>query len=77
MLNADLRFPVWQEPLLSALMETNHENLRRKIEIAKQAIRERLNDVDIPEAEKFALYDALSTLRVLSDVLTKSAVAGA
>lgn len=75
-MNADLRFPIWQEPLLSALMETNHENLRRKIETAKQAILERRSDVDIPEPERFALHDALSTLRVLSDVLTKSASAG-
>lgn len=45
LMNADLRFPIWQEPLLSALMETNHENLRRKIETAKQAILERRSDV--------------------------------
>ena len=75
-MNADLRFPQWQEPLLGALMETNHENLKRKIEISKQAIDERLSDSYIPEAEKFALHDALSTLRVLSDVLGKSDSAG-
>jgi hypothetical protein len=75
-MNADLRFPQWQEPLLCALMETNHENLRRKIGTVKQVILERLSDLHIPEEEKFALHDALSTLRVLSDGLTKSASAG-
>lgn len=63
-MNADLQFPQWQEPLLHALMETNHKSIKRKTEIAKQAILERLSDLHIPEAEKFALHDALSTLRV-------------
>ena len=57
-------------------METNHENLRRKIEVAKQAIHERLSESEISKAEGVALRDALSTLRVLSDVLSKSASRG-
>ena len=75
-MNADLRFPQWQEPLLLAMMETSHENLNRKIGIAEQAVLERLKDLRISEDEKFALHDALSSIRVLSDGLTKSASAG-
>ena len=67
-----LQFPQWQEPLLCAIMETNHESLRRKIDIAKQAIHERMSESEpVPEAERAALLDALNTLRVLSEVLNK------
>jgi hypothetical protein len=71
-----LQFPQWQNSVLQAVMETNHQNLRRKIEVSKQAIHERLSESEISKAEGVALCDALSTLRVLSDVLSKSASTG-
>ena len=72
-----LRFPQWQEPLLNAVVETNHESLRRKIAVAKQAIHERMSESEpVPEAEQVALQDALYTLRVLSEVLNKPASMG-
>lgn len=70
-----LRFPQWQEPLLHALMETNREDSKEKIEAVQKLIRERLSELEhIPEneTELVALRDAISTLRVVSKGLAKS-----
>lgn len=75
MSNTDLRFPQWQEPLLHALMETNRQDSKEKIETVHRLIRERLDELErIPEneTELVALHDAISTLRVVSKGLVES-----
>jgi hypothetical protein len=67
-----LRYPQWQEPLLRAVMETKPDSLVEKIQIAEEAISQRLRELEgnsILEQERVALQDAVSTLRVLRSVL--------
>ena len=38
----ELKYPQWQEPLASAILEFNHEQLREKVQKAEEAIAQRI-----------------------------------
>lgn len=64
----DLQYPVWQKPLQEAFLELDKERLQQRISTAEFAVHSRLQNVAIrPElkAERQALIDALSSLRIL------------
>ena len=66
----DIRYPLWQRPLLTALMETNKENAEARIVEAKAAIHGRLQVITQSadhHAEYQALRDALAILRILEN----------
>lgn len=70
-----LRYPLWQEPLLQAVMETKPDSLMEKIQIAEEAISQRLGELQDNSGSKeetAALHDAVSTLRVLKSTLIQS-----
>lgn len=64
----DLRYPVWQEPVRLASIESDPHQRREKIKSARMAVEQRYFDLqDDPDAqyERTALRDALSLLNVL------------
>ena len=70
-----LPYPLWQGPLLQAVMETGSESLLRKIQIAEKAISQRLRELagdPGSKEERIALHDAVSTLRALKSALIQS-----
>ncbi len=70
-----LRYPLWQQPLLRALMETESDGLVQKIQIAEKAISQRLRELadnSGSKEERAALDDAVSTLRTLKRTLIQS-----
>lgn len=70
-----LRYPLWQEPLLKAVMETKPDSLMEKTQIAEKAISQRLRELEGnsgSKEERAALHDAVSTLRVLKSTLIQS-----
>lgn len=69
--NAAIWEPItdWREPYLSALLETNPVELKRKVEIALSAVDRAKNSVDKSEStqeERQALRDAQSALSSLA-----------
>jgi PAS domain S-box-containing protein len=69
--NAAIWNPIkdWREPYLSALLETNPTQLKRKVEIALSAVIRAGSASDAPEltaAERQALRDAQSALNSLA-----------
>jgi hypothetical protein len=69
--NAAIWNPIkdWREPYLSALLETNPTQLKRKVEIALAAVIRAGSASDAPEltaAERQALRDAQSALNSLA-----------
>ncbi len=71
-----LRYPLWQGPLLQAVMETGSDRgLLQKFQIAEKAIFQRLRELEGnpgSKEEKIALNDAVSTLRALKSTLIQS-----
>jgi hypothetical protein len=66
----DIKYPLWQEPLLKALIETDREVAQMRLAEAKAAIHERLETISQDEtckAEQQAIQDASSILRVLEN----------
>jgi hypothetical protein len=64
----DLRYPVWQEPVRLASIESDPQQRREKIKSARMAVEQRyfdLQDDPDPQYERTALRDALSLLNVL------------
>ena len=64
----DLKFPKWQQPYLEALMETDHEKLPRRVDIAEMKILSRLQEIldnSNKRIERQAIEDALSGLTIL------------
>jgi len=62
----ELKYPQWQEPLASAILEFNREQLREKVEKAEKAIAQRIEQLAFDhgnEHERRALFDALDLLR--------------
>jgi len=65
---SDLRFPLWQEPVRLALVETDPDELQDKITLALQAIELRRTELDgDPDHhdERLALEDATNLLKSL------------
>ena len=63
-----MRYPEWQGPLQEALLEVDREKLQSKMMKAEEAIFQRLQQLagtSDSEAERQAIEDAISALRVL------------
>jgi hypothetical protein len=72
---SDLPYPQWQKPLLHVMMEMKPVSLMEKVKIAETAISQRLRELENNpgwKEERVALYNAVSTLRVLKSVLIQS-----
>ena len=66
----ELKFPAWQKPLQDLILEFDRERLREKIKKVEALISERyqqLGGASEGQAERDALSDALSIIRVLID----------
>jgi len=65
-----LKYPIWQEPYRTAVIEANPEVLKQKIAAAERAAKLRFkeleNGVDHHE-EVRALTDALTALKILGE----------
>ena len=64
----DLKYRQWQEPLASAILEFNREQLREKVQKAEEAITQRIEQLafDPPNGrEGQALVDGLELLRIV------------
>ena len=69
--HTDLRYPLWQEPLLRAVMEINPARVTERIGIAEAAISLRqgqLGESRRTGDESIALQDGISTLQTLKRV---------
>ena len=65
---SNLKFPKWQQPYLEALMETDHDKLARRVDLAEIKILSRLQEIrdnSNKRMERQAIEDALSGLTVL------------
>ena len=66
-----LKYPSWQVPYRTAIIETNPELLKQKIAAAEQAAKLRLkeleNSADCQE-ERIAVTDALTALRIFGEL---------
>ena len=65
-----LKYPSWQEPYRSAVIESNPKLLKPKIASAQQAVILRLKQLEnSPDhrAELTALTDALTALQILAE----------
>ena len=63
-----MRYPEWQGPFQEALLEIDREKLQSKMMKAEEAIFDRLQQLagtSDSEAERQAIEDAISALRVL------------
>ncbi len=66
----DIQYPLWQGPLLKALIETDREVAQMRLAEAKAAIHERLETISQDatcKTEQQAIQDALTILRVLEN----------
>jgi hypothetical protein len=61
-----LRYPVWQESYLAAMLEMNSVAKRAKIAAAQDAIRKRIVSNGAAPEEHQAIQDALNALRFLN-----------
>jgi predicted DNA-binding protein (UPF0278 family) len=64
----DLKYPEWQNPFREALLELDREKLQSKMMKAEEAIFQRLQqlaETSDSHAERQAIEDAISALRVL------------
>ena len=62
----ELKYPQWQEPLASVILEFNREQLRAKVQKAEEAIAQRIEQLAFDhgmEHERRALFDGLDLLR--------------
>jgi hypothetical protein len=63
-----LEFPRWQQPLADAILETDPERLREKLQQVVELIEKRIDELKAAESadEEFrALYDGLILIRSL------------
>jgi hypothetical protein len=56
----DLNYPQWQEPLRAAILEFDAQQVRRKLEVTKQAIAKRIEEL---QAESRALNAGFLIIR--------------
>jgi hypothetical protein len=71
----NIQYPLWQSPLLTALMETDREKAQARIAEARAAIYGRLQVITQGanhHAEHEALRDALAILRVIENERQKA-----
>ena len=64
----ELKYPKWQAPLQEAILKSDREKLREKLEKVEIAILERLQELSHGadgHSEREAINDALATLRVI------------
>lgn len=64
----NFKYPEWQKPLQEAFLALDKEQLQQRIVVAEHAVHSRLQNVSgkaAHAAERQALVDALSSLRVL------------
>jgi hypothetical protein len=70
-----IKYPEWQQPFQEALLELNRQRLKERVAVAEKAIVRRLQSISLEqasEAERVALADALSSLRVLKKEIVGS-----
>lgn len=63
-----LRYPAWQVPLQELILEFDTGKLREKIQVMEALIAQRMQQLGVEgdsHAERVALNDALSILRVI------------
>ena len=68
----DLKYRQWQEPLASAILEFNREQLREKVQKAEEAITQRIEQLTFDpgnEHERRALFGGLDLLRSVKNRL--------
>jgi hypothetical protein len=61
-------YPEWQEPFRQALLELDENRLSERVAAAEAAISNRLEVIEddpLQQAERNAITDALSSLRIL------------
>ena len=65
----DLKYPKWQEPLATAILEFNPQKLPAKLERAEEAIFNRIGELAFEKAAKEGrlLSDGLSIIRSLKE----------
>lgn len=66
---SELRFPEWQRPLQEVILESNHEDLIRKIQVVEKLVSMRFLQLQHRKDcldERQALADALILLRLLA-----------
>jgi hypothetical protein len=67
-----LRYPIWREPYLAAVIEINPTLLKLKIAAAEQAAKLRLKQLENKadhHHELPALTDALTALKILGETI--------
>lgn len=72
---SELRFPDWQRPLQEVILESNHEDLVRKIQVVEKLISVRFLQLQQRSDcldERQALSDALFLLRLLAKRVPKA-----
>jgi len=74
MSTAPMQYPLWQQPLLQAVMEIKPDSLVEKIKAAETAIFERLRESVgmLDNEEVVGLLGAISTLQSLRRLLPES-----
>ena len=68
----ELKYPQGQEPIASAILEFNREQLREKVQKAEEAITQRIEQLAFDpgtEHERRALFDGLDLLRSVKNRL--------
>jgi hypothetical protein len=68
--NLNLKYPQWQQPLAAALLEFNAQKLCEKIQKAEEEITRRFRDLEFDDAtqeERRLLHDGLNLIRLLKD----------
>jgi hypothetical protein len=65
-MSLQLRYPVWQESYLAAMLEMNSAAQRAKIAAAQHAIHNRLIHSKAEPEERQAILDALNALKFLN-----------
>ena len=70
----ELKYPLWQEPLMAALLEFDSKQQRGKVEKAEEAIVRRIQEIASAkggESELRLLHDGLSLIRQLKGRLAQ------
>ena len=63
-----LKYPQWQKPLAEAILESNPQHLREKVQRAEEAIVRRIEELAFDPRngrESQALVDGLELLRIV------------
>jgi hypothetical protein len=70
----ELRYPLWEVPLMAAFLEFDSEQQRGKVEKAEEAIVRRIQELTLAkggESELRLLHDGLSLIRQFKERLAQ------